>query len=89
MNDALENLLRELLNDKNTKDKLSALSEKAQDPTENSVESLQDKYSRLDKKIQLLNALCPVLGENFTAKAQKVIRALQAIKAVSELEKSP
>ena len=88
MNNAIGDLLSELLKDSSAKEKLSALTEKSCNNIQGADVTAEDKCSKLEQKIQLLNSLCPIFGENFTFKAQKVIRALKAIKTIYEMEQS-
>ena len=88
MNSAIGDILGELLKDSNTKEKLSELTNKVKDNIQSPDTPTENPCAKLDQKITLLKALCPVLGENFTYKAQKVIKALKSLKTIYEMEKS-
>ena len=86
MNNSLNELLSELLKDGTAKEKLNALCEKSTDAQKLSAATDCEKALSIDKKISILSSLSETLGEDFSLKAQKVIKVLKAIKIIFDSE---
>lgn len=91
---SIENVLQSLLSDKSVTNALSKHISQANTENESTVPDTQNgadtpkANTRLEQKINLINAIIPLLSENAAEKAEFLIKLLGIISVIEEMKQS-